>query len=276
MLARAALAGLCSVACAQDLGTGRDLLFSNPGAELPDVYISESVIFTQESAIEAETYTVVLTHPPGMREDETIDLDNDEVRIYLTSSQEHFQQDDAADDDYGTFEERRNHRTQLIVHTNDIDAGTSPGYDSAASTAAAHFGSAVTKAWGQEERGALAPEAGELSGNDAGYQAGLTQEGADGNVAMPLGPLPYIYKTYSTVGGNIPEQQSPLDSTDPAAPQIMVVCPVCTHPAFCVLYDGEPHDLINNPGVATGGAVVGCAPVEAGTTCVLEGWAVLQ
>ena len=124
MLARVwAVTAFCAtLAGAQDLGTGRDMLFSNPGAELPDVYVSESVLFVQESAEDATTYTVVLTHPPGMREDETIDLDNDEVRIYLTSSQEHFQQDDTdGTEEYGVFEERRNHRTQLIIHTSDID-----------------------------------------------------------------------------------------------------------------------------------------------------------
>ena len=46
------------------------MLFSSPGAELPDVYLSESVIFLNEAA--SETYSIVLTHPPGMREDETV------------------------------------------------------------------------------------------------------------------------------------------------------------------------------------------------------------
>ena len=234
MLARVwAVAAFCAtLAGAQDLGTGRDMLFSNPGAELPDVYVSESVLFVQESADEATTYTVVLTHPPGMREDETIDLDNDEVRIYLTSSQEHFQQDDTdGTEEYGVFEERRNHRTQLIIHTSDINNDATR--DVAATLDAAHFGlPGATKAWMESDKGTI--------GASGAAAAGSTIE-TDGpaGAAMPLGPLPYIYKTYSTVGGNIPEQQSPLDSTDPAAPQIMVVCPVCTHPAFCVLYDGE-------------------------------------
>ena len=51
-------------------GTGREMLFSSPGAELPDVYLSESVIFLNEAA--SDTYSIVLTHPPGMREDETV------------------------------------------------------------------------------------------------------------------------------------------------------------------------------------------------------------
>jgi hypothetical protein len=58
-----------------DPTTARDMLFSNPGAELPDVYLSESVVFVEESdagTTNEQTYTVVLTHPPGMREDETV------------------------------------------------------------------------------------------------------------------------------------------------------------------------------------------------------------
>lgn len=34
---------------AADPSTARDMLFSNPGAELPDVYLSESVVFVSES-----------------------------------------------------------------------------------------------------------------------------------------------------------------------------------------------------------------------------------
>ena len=52
------------------LGTSRDLLFSNPGASLPDIYLSESVKFAPEGT--DFFYSVVLTHPPGMREDETV------------------------------------------------------------------------------------------------------------------------------------------------------------------------------------------------------------
>ena len=51
-------------------GTGRDLLFSNPGASLPDIYLSDSVKFASEGG--HFFYSIVLTHPPGMREDETV------------------------------------------------------------------------------------------------------------------------------------------------------------------------------------------------------------
>jgi hypothetical protein len=66
-------------------GTGQQMLFSTPGAELPDVYLSKSVAFLEECKLgntgactnnapdqSDTTYTVVLTHPPGMREDETV------------------------------------------------------------------------------------------------------------------------------------------------------------------------------------------------------------
>lgn len=62
-----------------------EMLFSTPSAELPDVYLSESVLFASECVLNAQgkctvtdspnsvkSYTVVLTHPPGMREDETV------------------------------------------------------------------------------------------------------------------------------------------------------------------------------------------------------------
>ena len=59
------------------------MLFSSPGAELPDVYLSESVIFldeTSKSSNNKKTYTVVLTHPPGMREDETVRTHRDRAK----------------------------------------------------------------------------------------------------------------------------------------------------------------------------------------------------
>ena len=95
--------------------------FSSPTASLPDVVISES--FLSKSEGETFTYTVQLTHPPGEREDGTIDLLNDEVRIYLTSSQEVLQQDDVGGE--VVWQQRRNHRTQLRIYTNDItNSGT--------------------------------------------------------------------------------------------------------------------------------------------------------
>ena len=53
--------------------------FSSPTSELPDVVLSESYVAKAEGT--SFSYTVRLTHAPGMREDGTIDLLNDEVRI---------------------------------------------------------------------------------------------------------------------------------------------------------------------------------------------------
>jgi hypothetical protein len=203
-----AIAAICAtLVSAQGLMTGSDMLFSNPGAELPDMYISESVLVMQENATDATLYTVVLTHPPGIREDEIVD--NDEVRICLTSSPEHFQQGDTTDEEfeeYGVFEKRCNYLTQLIIHTSDNDGDKIK--DLATDLAAAHFGAS----------GAAA--------------AGSTTEMSDGHASATilLSPLLNICKTcssYSTVSGNTPEQQSPLDATtDPSDPIIWVACPV--------------------------------------------------
>ena len=110
--------GLSMATALDSVSTGRTQLFSDAGGPLPDVVMSESFLTVAEG--DTVTYTVALTHAPGMREDETIDLRNDEVRIYLTSSQEVYQQDDQGDGSVG-FEQRRNHRTQLQIETNDVD-----------------------------------------------------------------------------------------------------------------------------------------------------------
>ena len=168
-----------------------------------------------------------------MREDETIDLDNDEVRIYLTSSQEVFQQDDTCSGGACTvaFEQRRNHRTQLIISTNDVD--NSGAVDKLPlGDVKTRFASANSVVWGE--------------GTDQAEALGAYAADGDASLQLPLGPLPYVYKTYSTVGGNIPTQQSPVDGNG----VLMSVCPVCTHPAYCVLYDGTDYStdtLVNIP-----------------------------
>jgi hypothetical protein len=112
-----------------------------------------------------------------------IDLDNDEVRVYLTSTQTMHQQDDVGGEI--VWEQRRNHRTQLVISTNDVDG--------------------------------------------------------DGTAAPVIGPRPYIYKTFSTVGGNVPTEQSPVVVDSDGVAQNDVVCPVCTHPAYCELLDGNQY-----------------------------------
>jgi hypothetical protein len=96
--------------------TGRDLLFSNPQASLPDVVLSESVVYVNEGG--SFMYTVKLSHKPGVRQDKTVDLANDEVRIYLTSSQEVYQQGTGTAAGSETFTSMLGHRTQLQIDTN--------------------------------------------------------------------------------------------------------------------------------------------------------------
>ena len=133
MLATAtALVAALHVAGAQtvnDDDTGRELLFSDSMADLPDVIISADggnhVSVTEGGSF---FYTVKLSHKPGVREDNTVDLLNDEVRIYLTSSQEVYQQGTQVpvaragpgDPPAGTaeFSSLLGHRTQLQIDTN--------------------------------------------------------------------------------------------------------------------------------------------------------------
>jgi hypothetical protein len=184
------LLGSSGVACAsaqQQDTTGRELLFSSPTAALPDVLISESHKAVVEGGV--FSYTVVLTHAPGMREDNTIDLRNDEVRIYLTSSQEVYQQDDESAT-LVKFQQRVGHRTQLQINTN-VKTASNPASPTAWSTAA------------------------EL-------------------LAHTKGPTPYTYVAYSTVN---PTQASPrLEGLTGA--HYKVVCPLCTHEAFCKMKPG--------------------------------------
>ena len=105
--------------------TGRDLLFSDPTADLPDVKISDSVKYVNEGS--SFYYTVELTHQPGLREDNTLDRANDEVRIYLSSSQEVYQQGvaDATQSTAEAFVQTLGHRTQLVIDTNIAKCATS-------------------------------------------------------------------------------------------------------------------------------------------------------
>ena len=198
--------------------TGRDLLFTDPTVALPDVYISQSVMYLTEG--ETFGYTVKLTHQPGVREDETVDLQNDEVRIYLTSSQEVYQQDDESSTDVA-FQQRTGHRTQLTINT-DVKAVTL-----GADLKVADIDTDVTP----------------YNTHDID-----TVHSEDPRVE---GPTPYIYVRYSTVN---PTQASPVVAcpsgtvaeadcpngctwTSPGTcagnDYYEVVCPLCTHEAYC-------------------------------------------
>ena len=128
---------------------------------------------------EGETfgYTVQLTHKPGVREDETVDLMNDEVRIYLTSSQEVFQQDDDGSGGSANveFEQRRNHRTQLIISTNDVD--DDGGYDKATtSDVKSNFAHTETTIWAGKD-GTNTPGGAGLSDGTQGDTPGSCSDG---------------------------------------------------------------------------------------------------
>ena len=177
----AVIAGVTGVLAGGDgdgEGTGRDLLFSDPASSLPDVYISTSVRHVTEG--DSFAYTVALTHPPGMREDETIDLLNDEVRIYLTSSQEVYQQDDSTADT--PFEQRVGHRTQLVINT-DVASVT------------------LTDNLVFDPANDITPKTAPAGADNDG------PEGGDGPVQnVHMGPVPYVYVAYSTKN---PTQASP-------------------------------------------------------------------
>ena len=140
-----------------------------------------------------------------MREDETVDLMNDEVRIYLTSSQEVFQQDDAGS---GDFAQRVGHRSQLVIDTNVASIGAGACINAATCT----------------------PTPYSLPGSKLN------------------GPVPYKYVAYSTVN---PTQPSP-QFNDGVADRYQVVCPVCTHAAYCTQ---TAYDSSNIPGTTIAGTI---------------------
>ena len=112
------IAAMAAIAAAAEDDSARRKLYASPKAELPDVYLSKSVIFGTEG--DSVTYTVVLTHQPGMKEDETVDTAKDEVYVYLTSSQDVYQEYAP-----GIFNKENSHRSQLSIATTEwVTAGT--------------------------------------------------------------------------------------------------------------------------------------------------------
>ncbi len=92
-----------------------------------------------------------------------------------------FQQDDSGTGNSASvdFEQRRNHRTQLIISTNDIN--NDGGYDTTtAATAKSAFAHVETTIWANDPYGVG------LSDGDP------TNDADDSNIALPLGPLPYV------------------------------------------------------------------------------------
>ena len=221
MMGAAALLACAAVATAQD-GTGRDLLFSDPTAELPDVRISESVKYVNEGS--SFFYTVQLTHQPGLREDQTTDQTNDEVRIFLSSSQEVYQQGVAAQGDTADdFVQTLGHRTQLVIDTNVVECAggttlgkyTDPSCFSAATSAA---GETLTD--------------GQCLNTDTGAWLSSTKAACqDANERFKpttdyiMGPIPYVYVAYST--------KNPSQPSNIVSAKYQVVCPLCLHSKWC-------------------------------------------
>eukprot|EP01043_Picozoa_sp_COSAG02_P065075 COSAG02_NODE_9708_length_2136_cov_1.568974_1_plen_446_part_01 len=225
------------VACAV-ADTGRDLLFSDPTANLPDVKISESVKYVNEGS--SFYYTVELTHVPGMREDQTVDLANDEVRIYLSSSQEVYQQGVAATDDtVDDFVQTLGHRTQLVIDTNVVRCEASDAVQTGAmgrytdpncfSDATSTSNAKLTDGW------CLNLVTGATS-STAKSACTAAHERFTPTTAHIMGPLPYVYVAYSTVNPSQPSIETAADQgsgDDQVA--YKVVCPLCTHSKFCTM-----------------------------------------
>jgi len=219
-----ALFACAAVAAGQDDGTGRDLLFSDPSTDLPDVKISESVKYVNEGS--SFYYTVELTHAPGMREDQTIDLNNDEVRIYLSSSQEVYQQGVAASDATADdFVQTLGHRTQLVIDTNVVTCagGTTMGrytdpdcFSDADSTDGQKLSDGMCLDTTTGNR---------VSSTWADCQD--SNERFEPTHSHIMGPLPYVYVAYST---KTPSQPSTVSDD---GNKYNVVCPLCTHSTWC-------------------------------------------
>eukprot|EP01050_Picozoa_sp_SAG11_P000471 SAG11_NODE_14_length_26344_cov_14.209411_9_plen_392_part_00 len=262
LLVAAVLSTLLPPSAAQD-GTTRDMLFYNPATDLPDVLLSESVKYVTEG--ESFTYTVVLTHQPGGREDMTADLLNDEVRIYLTSSQEVYQQNGP---DANDFQQVLGHRTQLAINTNTVycnkQAAQGEWTDSSCTDGFCHapFGHGYTDTQVATIE-AITADQSTCEADTAGGAAGTPGVWVAAS-EHTTNPIPYYYVPYSTVN---PAQASPIG--DPGGtPFYTVVCPVCTHSKFC---ENVGSDIIDTTGVFNddagttvdgGGAFDGCKDIR--------------
>jgi hypothetical protein len=244
-------ATILGVASAQD-DTGRDLLFSDPTADLPDVKISDSVKYVNEGS--SFYYTVELTHQPGLREDNTLDRANDEVRIYLSSSQEVYQQGvaHATQSTAEAFVQTLGHRTQLVIDTNVVKCAEANGGSGAIQQDARGMGQYTDKACFSDAT------ANELAdGWCLDTATGITTAGTKATCLLPnlftptsshvMGPLPYVYVAYST---KTPTQPSVLTTS---GTKYDVVCPLCTHPKFCTMGTAI-IDHSNKVGGVTAGA----------------------
>ena len=236
------------------------MLWSNPTADLPDVLLSKSVEYVTEGS--TFFYTVVLTHQPGLREDLTADLGNDEVRIYLTSSQEVYQQTGPAATE---FSQMLGHRTQLTIDTNYVSACPAGGSSLKWSDSSCIVGTCHATVFGTTY----------TAGEVTTVEALATKSACEGN--SPAGSwvpaethykdaLPYRYVPYSTVN---PTQPSPV--TVSTGTNYETLCPVCTHTKYCTQAAGTDGTTSIAGGASATGVFDGCRDLAlTGYTAVLE------
>eukprot|EP01052_Picozoa_sp_SAG31_P000782 SAG31_NODE_23_length_33717_cov_17.863585_2_plen_402_part_00 len=219
--------------------------------------LSESVKYVTEGS--DFTYTVVLTHQPGMREDQTVDLDNDEVRIYLTSSQEVYQQ---TGPDPTDFSQVLGHRTQLEIDTNYVDdCPLSAGNSGKWTDSSCILGTCHATVVGQTYTDSQVSTLEALTTNAANECTGATPPG----VWIPASvhttnPIPYKYVPYSTVN---PSQPSPIVN-DGSADVYKILCPKCTHSLYCT------HDVDGDDDVDSDDIIDGTSDVSAYTTSSID------
>eukprot|EP01052_Picozoa_sp_SAG31_P009701 SAG31_NODE_515_length_14710_cov_6.289097_11_plen_369_part_00 len=233
-----------SIPAVVDDGTGREMLWSDPAADLPDVLLSTSVEYLTEGS--DFTYTVVLTHQPGMREDQTVDLDNDEVRIYLTSSQEVYQQTGPNPTD---FQQVLGHRTQLQIDTNYVDdCPLNPGSSGLWTDTSCILGTCHATVVGQTYTASQVTALEAITTNAASECTGATPPGVWIPAAVhTTNPIPYKYVPYSTVN---PSQPSPVVN-DGSADVYSILCPKCTHSLYCT-HDVDGDNDVDNDDIMDG------------------------
>jgi hypothetical protein len=229
--------------------TSRNLLFSNAQASLPDVVLSESVVYVNEGG--SFMYTVQLSHKPGVREDNSVDLANDEVRLYLTSSQEVYQQGTGTSTGSETFTSMLGHRTQLQIDTNVAKCETALNSVMGRYTTAACHDASYNPA---TPSGLLAGICRNADDNDGTYSSETDKATciAAGKVWEPTAmhyelPLPVVFVAYSTQNPTQASLQTTAGTYDK-------VCPLCTHPKYC--RQGTAGEIIafsNKDNGATGG-----------------------
>ena len=162
------------------------------------------------------------------REDQTIDRTNDEVRIYLSSSQEVYQQGMAAQDATADdFVQTLGHRTQLVIDTNVVKCtdGTMGRY-----TDPDCFSNAESTTGAKLTDGQCLDTTTGARTSSTWANCQTANKRFEPTHSHIMGPLPYVYVAYSTKN---PNQPSTLDA---GGTNYKVVCPLCTHTKWCTMH----------------------------------------